>query len=241
MQNRFVMMHYLKKQAENGTADEKTEYADWMVYNCPDQINDTNIDMIKACYMVGIKEKDVRAMLGMGLLYEEGYGETENIPAAMRLYRRAYKTTKDEYEEQMSATLLARLYLESEKPEDWETAGDLICEVGENMTDLMFAPYAMVMGDMQKSGTGLKKSPHSAYESYIVAKSVILSTEENRRFLPDMLIRYGEIYAFGLYVSKDPLKAEGYFAEAEDLLGSGRRSRMSRERIRKDRAAMIAR
>lgn len=241
MQNRFVMMQYLKKQAENGTAEEKTEYADWMVYNCPDQINDTNIEMIKACYVAGINNRDVRAMLGMGLLYEEGYGGTENIPAAMRMYRRAYRNAKSEYEEQMATTLLARLYLESEKPKDWETAGNLICEVGENMTDLMFAPYAMVMGDMQKSGTGLKKRPHSAYESYIVAKSVILSTEENRRFLPDMLIRYGEIYAFGLYVPKDPLKAEGYFAEAEDLLGSGRRSRMSRERIRKDRAAMIAR
>lgn len=238
MENRIQKMRRLKDRAEEGTLNEKIAYADWMLYHCPDQINETNLPAIRSYYMDGVRNRNVRAILGMGQMYEEGCTGKENIPAAMRLYRRAVSCAKEEAERQMAVTLLARLYLERTTGNEQDTAADLIFQEADRMTDLKFAPFAMVMGDLQRNGIGVRKCAHSAYESYLMAKSVILSSEENRRFLPDILIRYGEVYGFGLYVPKDQMKAEGYFAEAEALLGSEGRSRQNRERIQKDRLAI---
>ena len=232
MEKRFVTMERLRSAAESGTVKDRIAYADWMQFHCPDRINEENAKLIRMYYLEGIRKRNVRAMLGMAQLYEEGLAGHENIPAARRLYRRAYREAEDEFEKQMALTLLARLYYESDKPDDWEEARALVCE---NTTELLYAPYAILLGDMQKDGKCMTKRYHAAYESYLVARAEIFSTEESRRCLPDVLIRYGEIYGFGLYVPKDPLKAEGYFSEAEDLLGNRRRDRMRRERICRDR------
>ena len=59
---------------------------------------------------------------------------------------------------------------------------------------------------------------HNAYESYIVAKDLVYKNEENRRFLGDVLLRYAEIYDFGIYAPMDKKKAVRYYAEAERIL-----------------------
>ena len=157
-----------------------------------------------------VRAGDVQSMLALGEVYEE---TKEDNTLAMKMYEWAYRKAKDPYWKEIAAAYLAGHYLDSDDPRDWYRANEVI-RTAVSERGVFFAPSAYLIGDMQQFGKELTQNDHSAYESYLVAMDIVYDTEENRRFIGQVLMRYGEIYAKGLYVPADAERAERYYNEA---------------------------
>ena len=157
-----------------------------------------------------VRAGDVQSMLALGELYEET--KSDNT-LAMKMYEWAYRKAEDPYWKEIAAAYLASHYLDSNDSRDWYRANEVI-RTAVSERGAFFAPSAYLIGDMQQFGKGYRQRDHSAYESYLVAMDLVHDTEENRRFLGQVLMRYGEIYANGLYVPVDTERAERYYNEA---------------------------
>ena len=195
-----------------GDTEAIIEYGDALLYTCPDRVSELEAEELVWMYNEAIKKHSPEAMIGLGVLYDMGTFTRHSDIMARKLYNMAYEYAEDNQLIVKASSLLLANVLETGTEEMVEEAKRKAYSAWMYGVEHVLAP--LLTGDMQRKDGQY----HNAYESYIVAKDLVYKNEENRRYLGDVLLRYAEIYDFGIHAKRDKEKAEKYYTEAERIL-----------------------
>ena len=214
-------IYTLYQFAVNGDPLAIAEYGDAMVYSFPQELNESRTEELVWMYKTAIRKKSVRAMIALGNLYDMGTFIRQSDSMARKLYEMAYEKAQAEKEKEMAAAYLSALYMRTHAPGEWED--EYPHGIWNWAYPMAFAPAVYLIGDMCLYGDDEFRNERQAYEAYASAKQMVYETrinetKENRRFLGQVLLRFAEIYDFGIYAPTDKKKAVQYYAEAERIL-----------------------
>ena len=214
-------IYTLYQFAVNGDPLAIAEYGDAMVYGFPQDLNESRTEELVWMYNTAVRKKSVRAMLALGNLYDMGTFTRQSDAVARKLYEMAYEKAQSVGEKEMACAYLSAMYMRTHAPDEWEEG----CPYGIWNWEhpMAFAPAVYLMGDMCLYGDDEFRNERQAYEAYASAKQMVYETrinetKENRRFLGQVLLRFAEIYDFGIHAPVDKKKAMLYYAEAERIL-----------------------